>query len=368
MALMEIEQDGVKRKMSDTFFRGEATNFYPHDISLEREDVLSTYIVKGLMPEAPFLDKTSAIVAFGSCFATEIRWFLTKKGYNVITEKTGKAYITTMGDGIVNTFAILQQFEWAWENKVPKADLWHGYSAESFGYDEAVRLETKALFDAAECFIITLGLSEIWYDEPTGEVFWRAVPKGMHDPSRHKFRVSTFEENYRNLEAICRLIRKYRPDAAIVLTVSPVPLAATFRPISCHAANSVSKAILRAAVDQLYRDQLAKDGKAFYYFPSYEVVTCLFNHPWTDDRRHIYPHVLDFNMTIFEHYFCASGVTEAEVLATFRRAQEMDRKIGREGHLPVDNEAEQKREHRRQARIATRRAAAQGGTCEAGQG
>lgn len=354
MALMEIEQDGIRRKMSDTFFRGDTTNFYPQDLSLERADVLPEYIVKGWMPERPFLDKTSAIVAFGSCFATAIRWLLTKKGYNIMTEKAGKAYITKMGDGMVNTFAILQQFEWAWENKVPKADLWHGYSAQSFGYDEAVRIETKALFDAAECFIITLGLSEIWYDEPTGEVFWRAVPKGMYDPTRHKFRVSTFEENYRNLTEIVRLIRRYRPDASIVLTLSPVPLAATFRPVACLTANSVSKAILRAAVDQLYRDQLAQDGK-IYYFPSYEVVTSLYHHPWMEDRRHVYPHVLDFNMITFEHYFCLSGVTEAEVLASFRRSQELDRKIGREGHLPKDKEAEQMREHRRQARIMARR-------------
>ena len=91
---------------------------------------------------------------------------------------------------MVNTYAIRQQFEWAWEGKVPEVSLWHGYDGQEFGYDEAIRLETKRIFDAAEVFIVTLGLSEVWYDEPTGHVFWRAVPKENFDPSRHKFRVA----------------------------------------------------------------------------------------------------------------------------------------------------------------------------------
>ena len=97
---------------------------------------------------------------------------------------------------------------------------------------------TKKLFDETDVYILTLGLSEVWHDEQTGGVFWRTIPKDAFDPARHKFRVSTVDENRDNLAAIQALIRKHRPDAKIVLTLSPIPLAATFRNVSCVSANT----------------------------------------------------------------------------------------------------------------------------------
>lgn len=334
MALIGIVQDGLKRKVSATFFRGDSTNFYPRDSSLETDDVIPAYVARGWPPPRRFIKATTPIVAFGSCFAENISKHLAKIGFNVLTKQDNQAYITKMGDGIVNTFAILQQFEWAWENRVPAADLWHGYDAQQFGYDEAVRLQTRALFDAAEVFIITLGLSEIWYDEPTGEVFWRAVPAEKYDASRHKFRLATHAENLANLKRIHQLIRKHRPDASVIFTVSPIPLLATFRELACISANAASKAILRAAVEEFHMEASATDAN-LYLFPSYEVVLDLYRHQWTPDRRHVYAHVLTFNMRLFERYFCETKLNDAALLATFRRSQALDQKIAREGHEAV---------------------------------
>ena len=58
------------------------------------------------------------------------------------------------------------------------------------------------------------------------------------------------------------------PDAPVVLTLSPVPLMATFRDVSCITADAVSKSVLRVALDQVMRD--GREG--VYYWPSYEVV------------------------------------------------------------------------------------------------
>ncbi len=331
MPLIDIVQDGKKLKTSSSFFRGEDTNYYPRDSSLETDSVVSTYIAKGWMPSRRFITATTPIVAFGSCFAENISKHFLKLGFNILTKQDNAAYITKMGDGIVNTFAIRQQFEWAWENKAPKAELWHGYDAGSFGYDERVRVETKGLFDTADVFIITLGLSEIWYDEPTGEVFWRAVPLQNYDPSRHKFRLSTHAENLANLRRIHELIRAHRPEAAIVLTVSPIPLYATFRDLACIVANGASKAILRSAVEEFMHTTARGDGR-LYLFPSYEVVNDLYNHQWGADRRHVYGHVLNFNMRLFERYFCQTKLNDAALLKAFRRSQELDRLIAREGH------------------------------------
>lgn len=354
MPLIMVEVEGKTQRISGSYFRGEKPQFYPEDRTLERDYVVDRFFMKGWAPPRPFIEPSTPIVAFGSCFAKNISNYLHAKGYNVLTKKANKAYVTSMGDGMVHTHAIRQQFEWAWENRVPKADLWVGYNQEDFGYDEEARLQTKELFDEAGVFIITLGLSEIWYDEITGEVFWRQPPEAKRDPERHKFRVASYAETLENLRAIVALIRKYRPEATIVFTVSPIPLRATFRDVSCLSANAVSKSILRAAVDQVYRDFSNHDDNLFY-FPSYDIVMYGFDNQWTADRRHVYPHVLTFNMMTFEHFFCLGDVDAQSLIKNFRHARALDQKIARLGHDAVAKRSGDARE----ARIAARRLVAE---------
>jgi hypothetical protein len=323
--MMTVEEDGVVTKMSRTFWRGENTHFRPRAAGLQKPTALYDHFLRGFMPAEPFIDKDTTVVAFGSCFAQHVSSYLNTLGFNVASRE-GKAYVTSMGDGIVNTYAIRQQFEWAWEARVPQVSLWHGYKAEEFGYDEDVRVATQELFDRADVFIITLGLSEIWYDEPTGEVFWRAVPAEQFDPSRHKFRVASQAENKANILAIHRLIRKHRPRASIVFTLSPIPLAATFRPIGSFPADAVSKASLRSAIDEVIQE-LSGD-KALYYYPAFEVVREAFSHPYQPDLRHPYLHVLNLNMRAFERYFCRTGLEDAELGDVYLNALALDRQLG----------------------------------------
>ncbi|MCS0504131.1 GSCFA domain-containing protein [Ancylobacter mangrovi] len=367
MSRIVVEQDGVKRRTSGSFFRGSTTNFYPNDQSLKKNYAIDQYMTHGFMPKSGFVTKSTPIVAFGSCFAANISNYLHDRGFNILTKKASKAYVTQMGDGMVHTYAIRQQFEWAWLNKTPSLDLWHGYSAEEFGYSEAARADTKELFDTAEVFVITLGLSEIWYDEPTGEVFWRAIPKDRYDPERHKFRVATHAETLANIKAIHELIRYFRPEATIIFTVSPIPLTATFRPVACLSANAVSKATIRSAVDEFMLETAPADDRLFY-FPSYDIVMYAFNNQWTEDRRHVYRHILNFNMKIFEHYYCDPALPKADLQAALDKAQRLDKLIGTLGHaavamkekteVEVEASPEAKREERRlqrkQARIQER--------------
>lgn len=326
---VQVVVDDTKLGLSYTFYRGEGANFLPMRAGMAKPEALRDNVLAGWMPPAPFIDRDTTIVAFGSCFANHISRYLNNLGFDVATKRDNKAYVSSMGDGIVNVFAILQQFEWAWNNKVPEVELWHGYKAEEFGYDESVRLKTRDLFDEADVFIITLGLSEIWYDEPTGEIFWRAVPFDKFDPARHKFRVASSAETLATLRAIYALIRHHRPQAAIIFTVSPIPLSATFRPISCVSANAASKAILRAAIDELHREYHPTDPILFYY-PAYEVVTQCFNFAFADDFRHPLFHVLDVNMKAFERYFCSTGLTDDDLAALYSAAKDKDRALGSE--------------------------------------
>ena len=295
----------VGQRANYTWYRGEGCRFNPAGRNLETAKDVAEFVLDGWLPPRPFIGPKTRVSAFGSCFAEHISSWLERRNFVVVTRKNGdyaKAYVVRCGEGMVNSFVIRQQLEWTFEDRHFEEELWHGYDAQAFGYDESVRVMTRAAFDETDVFIITLGLSEVWYDDVSGGVFWRAIPKNKFDARRHRFRVSTVDENRSNIRRIYDLIAKFRPEAKIIFTLSPIPLVATFRPVSCITANSVSKAILRASLDEVLRD-VAAEGRAFYW-PSYEIVMELFDNQWRPDRRHVRPEILDFVMTLFEAHWC----------------------------------------------------------------
>lgn len=294
---------GASKQYSD-WFRGRDPRLNPDRASMVPEGSVAEHVLDGWVPDVPHINKDTKITAFGSCFAANISKWLGQRNYRVsINDADAQdAYVVSIGEGMVNSFVIRQQFEWAWEGKTFDEALWRGYNKEVYGYSENVRQQTQALFDSTDVFVLTFGLSEVWYDAESNNVFWRTVPKEFHDPERHKFRVSTVEENTDNIEAIYQMIRKHRPDAKIIATLSPVPLIATFRGNSSITSNAVSKSTLRVAIDQVV--QAHKDEGYLHYWPSYELVTDVFKSPFKSDRRHIKTPVLDFIMTQFEHSWC----------------------------------------------------------------
>lgn len=304
-----------------TWFRGEHTHYNPTMARMIPADSAQKWILKGWEPAEPFITPETQITAFGSCFAANISEWLSRRHYRVLNkdEDAKDAYVVTCGEGMVNSFVIRQQFEWAWEDKVFEQALWHGYKAEEYGYDPKIQAETKRIFDETDMFILTFGLSEVWFDAETDNVFWRTIPKDAYDPERHKFRVSTVEENKENLRAIYQLIRKHRPDAKILFTLSPIPLIATFRDNSCLTSNSVSKSVLRVAIDEVVRE--FEDEGVLHYWPSFELITDVFKLPYKPDRRHPKGAPLNFIMTLFEHTRCQDGdIPKPSILQAWARA------------------------------------------------
>ncbi|HLP70111.1 MAG TPA: GSCFA domain-containing protein [Rhizobium sp.] len=302
--LIYYRTGGEKRRAHATWYRGETTNFFPDKKAIAKAGAVDEYVGKGWFPDAPFISKDHYITAFGSCFAAEVTRFLYREGYQVFgRDMKLNSYVVRSGEGIVNSAAIRQQFEWAFEGKAPKIELWHDKDGVPGDYSDDVRKATQEIFEKSDIFILTLGLSEVWYDKPTGEIFWRAIPKRDFDPNRHGFRVLGATENLDNLRRTYELIRAHRPNATVIMTLSPVPLAATFRPVSCITANSVSKASLRVAIDELMREVGPSSQSGLYYFPSYEMVTSFLRDPMKDDFRHPTDATVEFIMQTFKRRF-----------------------------------------------------------------
>jgi hypothetical protein len=119
--------------------------------------------------------------------------------------------------------------------------------------------------------------------------------------------MTTVEENRDDIRAIYDLIRRHRPDARLICALSPLPMIATARQTSFIAANSVSKSVVRVAIDEVHRD-LAEEGH-FFYWPLYDVLmegfgASPYGGHFNGDRRHVNDAALDYMLRQFETQYC----------------------------------------------------------------
>lgn len=151
---------------------------------------------------------------------------------------------------------------------------------------------------SCRAIVVTLGLAEVWRDVQT-DVYLNCTPIPSlfkTEPNRYEFRLTTFSENWTNLEAIYELLAHYgHPDFHIIVTVSPVPLMNTFSSMDIVVANSWAKSLLRAVAQEWAMAHPNVD-----YFPSYEIVQNS-DHAavWESDRRHVKGPVVQQIMELF---------------------------------------------------------------------
>ena len=115
--------------------------------------------------------------------------------------------------------------------------------------------------------------------------------------------MTTVAENEENIREIVRIIQTVNPSAPIVLTLSPVPLLATFRDMSCMTADCVSKSVLRVALDNVMADR----PENVYYWPSFELVkwagSALDWRAWGEDARHAHRYLVQCIINEFVESF-----------------------------------------------------------------
>jgi len=290
----------TKKVVHGSWYRGDTINFRFREEQLRKSDEpIREFYVHGWEPHRAFVDKNTPIFVMGSCFATHLAERLRDRGYNLVGAKSD-SLMTFVSAGVNNTFAMRQFFEWVDSGIVPEGAKWNTERAAALKLDRDLRKKAREFLSRAKLFVLTLGLSEIWEDKRTGTVFWRGILKDQFDPSVHRFRVSSVDENRENIRVIFETIKKISPKSKVVFTLSPVPLIATFRPISCTTANSVSKAVLRVAIDEALRDLNVHGRKDLHYWPSYEIVLDYFRSPFNSDCRYFPDEILNQVMDVFE--------------------------------------------------------------------
>src|SRR5258706_2165225 len=205
---MSFEQEIAKGRgvALNEWYRGDHTNFYPKKVHLLESDALFKYVLKGYVPDQPFITKDDFITSFGSCFADYLRCHLMELGYKTHDYISKLIPIVYVGEGINNTYSLVEQFRWAYGDVDISGEHWISKDREYYIPTEEHRALTREAFDQTTVFIFTLGLSEVWYNKDTGEVFWRGIPKEQFDPEKHGFRLTTVEENLANLEQLVAIV------------------------------------------------------------------------------------------------------------------------------------------------------------------
>jgi len=276
-------------------------------------------------PHAPRITRQTPLASIGSCFAREIKNWLKANGYHYMESATGPCSEdgSARYDRVYNTCTLRQEFERAFGTFAPAERSWEFAEngkerlldpyRKNVAWDDRREMEeelaehqrnVRDVFSRCGVLIITVGQSEVWYNKQDGYAYPLVPPVQVYDSARHGFRLTTYEENLSNLERVYELFAANNPDGHVLITVSPVPLRATFRAVNALVANSASKAILRAAVDAF----VSRHPERVTYFPAYEVVTCAEQAAFEDDNRHVKVEVVERIMGLFEQWFVSSNV------------------------------------------------------------
>lgn len=262
------------------------------------------------------LPQGGTVFTIGSCFARNIERVLQEQGFKLpaLDLLNSEEDFKQIGNNVLNNYgapSICNELTWAFEDDINEeacfykvgngwVDLHLNNTMRPTELDR-LRLRRRALnaayrsIETCDAVIITLGLSEVWFDTRTGYYLNTAPRRTMlrADPDRFELHVLSYEETISSLRRSVELIRdKGRPDVRIVLTVSPVPMAATYRDVDVMVANTYSKSVLRSAAEDVVQSYDFVD-----YFPSYEsIILSERQQAYQDDNIHPTREVIELNI------------------------------------------------------------------------
>lgn len=241
----------------------------------------------------------------GSCFAQHIsrrimgagfNYFVTEDGAHLPEDQRKSGNYGTFSARYGNIYTptqLLQLYQEAFGERIPAERAWRRpdgrfvdpfrqqIQPEGFESVQAVLADrmkhlgaVRELIENVDIFVFTLGLTEAWRSREDGSVFSAApgVIGENYDPARYEFVNFDFDQTYAALSTFLEKFHEINPTAKVLLTVSPVPLIATYEPRSVLTSTVYSKSVLRVAAETAFRKFDWID-----YFPSYEIITGSFS-------------------------------------------------------------------------------------------
>lgn len=280
------------------------------------------------------IGREDRVATAGSCFAQHIARRLATAGFNYYVTEAGEGLDASEREArqfgvfsarygnIYTSRQLLQLFEECFHGREAAEPAWcrgdgrwvdaRRPQVEPAGFASASEvLEARArhldavrtLLRTCDVFVFTLGLTEAWTSRIDGTIYPMApgVAAGEMDPQRHAFVNLDATQVLADMHAFLDGLKAINPGVRVMLTVSPVPLIATYESDrNVLVATTYSKSVLRVAAEMLFRAYDWVD-----YFPSYEIITGNFNGGmyFEPDLRGIRPSGVDHVMRCFlRHY------------------------------------------------------------------
>ena len=285
--------------------------------------------LRGLYTKRFTISPADTVCTAGSCFAQHLSRYMRRSGLHVLDAEPAPAnvpaemaaahaygvysarygnlyYVRQLLQLAQEVFGESEPAEAVWENRGRFFDaLRPAVEPEGLSTPTAVRrhrerhLEAvRRVFTEADVFVFTLGLTEGWEHIASGTVFPTApgTIAGDYDPDVYRLHNFTVAEIVEDFIAFRSLVHQVNPGLKFLLTVSPVPLAATATGQNVLVATTYSKAVLRAACGEL-TDRFDDID----YFPSYELVTSHApgNVPFDETGRNVRSETVDMVMSYF---------------------------------------------------------------------
>jgi hypothetical protein len=286
-----------------------------------------------------FIRPSDRLASAGSCFAQHMARLLPPRGFNYWVTESGPSerqfgvYSARYGN-VYTVRQLLQLFERAYGLLEPVDVAWQmgeclidpfrpgveksGFAdLEALLTDRAVHLAAvRTMFEQCDVFVFTLGQTEAWIAEADGAVFPLAPGVSGSPPPSQAYRHHNFtvQEMLNDMQRFVAHLRSVNPSLKLVLSVSPVPMAATYEDQHVLVANGYTKAALRVVADMVTRE----DAQAAY-FPSFEALaghqTC--GRYYEADKRHITDDGVRMAADMFARlYLSDRHMDDARVLGT----------------------------------------------------
>jgi len=223
------------------------------------ERLVKDHIAVDLKREPKFISKQTRFFTMGSCFARNLAGSLIRSGYPAIHMEISE-YINT-------TFANRVFVDWLSDAAIDEAIRERIAELLPKGWSKENMLKIIA---ESNVFILTLGVAPAFFDRTTGE-FVLPRPSALNSrvlAEKYQFRTTSVQENVDNVLYLLNFVRKIAPEIKIVVTVSPVPLLASFEHESAVQADCLSKSTMRLVAHEVVNNSNLTN---ILYWPSFEI-------------------------------------------------------------------------------------------------
>jgi tetratricopeptide (TPR) repeat protein len=223
------------------------------------QKLVRNHIAVNLNHEPKFVGLDTRFFTMGSCFASNLSKSLSESGYI--------SHQVEILEHLNTTFAHKVLVDWLRDAEIDDAIEERVKDLLRSPWSKQNLIET---IKETDVFILTLGVAPAFFDRITGNCVL-PPPNALNSMAlaeKYQFRTTSVQENVDNVLYLIDFVRKLSPDIKIVVTVSPVPLIASFEYASAVQADCLSKSTMRLVAHEVVNGSNLSN---ILYWPSLEV-------------------------------------------------------------------------------------------------